>query len=77
MSIFDIGIKILFFLTFIFFLVFAFLCRNWAKPKHPERCTIIGIFVSFLHTFWFFIAGLVILIIISLGWQYLPKLFVH
>lgn len=73
MVIFDIGIKILFLLTFIFFFVFFLACREWAKPKHPERCTLIGFFVSGLYSFWVFVGGLLILVIISLLWLYLPK----
>lgn len=64
MTIFELGVKILLILSFLFFLIFAFFCRSWAKPMHPERCTIIGIFVSFLYTFWFLIGGFLLLILI-------------
>ncbi len=73
MIVFDIGIKNLFLLTFVFFFVFFIACREWAKPMHPEKCTLIGFFVSGLYTFWVFTGGLVILIIVSLAWQYLPE----
>lgn len=75
MLIFEIGAKILLFLTFIFFLVFFFLCRMWAAPKHPERCNLIGLFVSSLYTFWFFLGGFLILVLITLAYQYFPKFF--
>jgi ABC-type transport system involved in multi-copper enzyme maturation permease subunit len=75
MAIFEIGIKILFLLTFIFFLVFFLLCRGWATPRHPERANIIGVLVSILYTFWFFLVGLLLLVLISLAWQYFPTLF--
>lgn len=66
MAIFDIGIKILLTLTSFFFFVFAFICRVWTRPKHPERCTIIAIFVSGLYSFWLLFFGTLLLIIIYL-----------
>jgi hypothetical protein len=54
----DLGMKILFFSTLIFFLILFFLCVYWAKEWHPERKFLIGFLVSILHTFVFLFAGI-------------------
>jgi len=69
-EIFDIGIKILLGGTSVFFLVFFFLCSSWAKPKHPERHFIIGFLVSLLCTFWFFLAGFLLLVFVNILYKY-------
>jgi hypothetical protein len=54
----DLGMKILFFSTLIFFLTLFFLCVYWTSEWHPERKFLVGFLVSFLHTFVFFFAGI-------------------
>lgn len=54
---FDLGMKIFYFSTIIFFLIFFFLCSYWAKEWHPERQFLIGFLVSILHTFLFIFSG--------------------
>lgn len=69
-EVFDIGMKILLSGTFVFFLVFFFLCVNWAKHTHPERHIKIGFLVSMLYTFLFFLTGLLLLALINFFYKY-------
>jgi len=73
MEIFEIGIKILLALTAIFFLVFFYLCALWSKPAHPERRFRIGAMVSVMYSFVFFLAGFILVSLISLILKYLPS----
>ena len=71
MLIFDTGIKLLLLSLPVFFLVFFYLCYSWAKPEHPQKSVIIGIAVSILYSFLFFLIGFILIVVISLIWQYL------
>ena len=71
MLIFDTGIKLLLLSLPVFFLVFSFLCYFWAKPEHPQKSVIIGIVISILYSFLFFLIGFILIVVISLVWQYL------
>lgn len=62
---FNIGIKILFLLTFIFYIVFFSLVLYWAERK------ITFIIVPLIYTFQFFLIGFIIVIIISFILTYL------
>ena len=64
MSFLDIGVIIVFSLAAVYFVVMFWLCRGWAKPKHPERRFLIGLMVSSLYTFWFIVIGMLILIVV-------------
>lgn len=65
MEVFDIGIKILFAVTILFFLIFFSFCTYWAKEWHPERKFVIAFMVSSLYTFWVFTGGFFLLTFIS------------
>ena len=71
MLIFDIGIKFLLLSLPVFFLVFFFVCYSWAKPVHPKKSIIIGIAVSILYSFLFFLIGFILIVVISLVLPYL------
>ncbi len=62
----NIDIKFLLEATFIFFLVFFTLGERWSEPKHPKRHFIVGFLLSILWTFWFFLAGFLILLLVAL-----------
>ena len=72
-EIFDIGIKILIAATSIFFLVLFYFARAWSA-SHPENSTRIGVMVGVLYSFMFFLAGLLIVSLISLSWDGLMSL---
>jgi ABC-type branched-subunit amino acid transport system permease subunit len=76
MLIFELAIKISLILTFIFYLVFFFLCLNWAKVTHPEKKInlMIASVTSLLYSFWFFLACVFISILVSLFFKYYPTL---
>lgn len=76
-----VGMKILVFLGFVFFLIFWYLSNAWVKkgviragaPKEkgdPLRAAIVSLFV----TFKFFLFGIIILGLISFIWRFLPNL---
>lgn len=70
---FDLAVIILFSLAFLFFVIFFFLCRAWAKPMHPERRNIIALAMSTLYVFWFLLVGFIIIVAVNLLiWLFLP-----
>jgi hypothetical protein len=73
-EVFDIGIKILIGSTSLFFLIWFFLCRAWANPKHPEHSNKIGVMLGILYSFIFFLGGFIIVSLVSLSWGNLMNL---
>ena len=69
MLIFETGIKLLLLALPVFFLVFFFVCYSWSKPVHPKKSVIIGIAVSILYSFLFFLIGFILIVVISLIWK--------
>ncbi|MBI1866165.1 MAG: hypothetical protein HY005_01080 [Candidatus Staskawiczbacteria bacterium] len=69
MSYFFIGINILFIATLIFYIVFFSLVYYW----HEKKTTFVA--VPLLYTFEFFLAGFLIVSIISILLEYAPKIF--
>jgi len=74
-EIFAIGVKILLILTSFFFLLLFFLYSAWSQPKHPERHLIIGFLLSTLFTFWIFLGGFLLLVLINTFYKYLFPIF--
>jgi hypothetical protein len=50
-------LKILFISAAVFFVLLFSFCSYWAAEWHPERKFVIGFWVSFLHTFLFFLGS--------------------
>lgn len=73
MPILELGIPTLLLLALIFFLVFFYICRIWARPMHPEKCTVIGLMMAFLFTFWFLFIGFLILVALLFLWPIFPN----
>jgi len=75
MEIFDIGIRILFILNSLFFLIFFILCRGWSGMKYEDKKIQIsvGFFLSVFYSFLFFLGGLLILSLISIIFKYYPE----
>jgi len=79
--IFDIGMKILFFFSSIFFAIFWYLANIWTAPGHiragapPEkRDPLRAVFVSFFVTFRIFLIASLCLIVFSFLFRYLLDL---
>jgi hypothetical protein len=67
-------IKLLFFGTLLYFLIFFALCSYWAKEYYSDLKFVIGFLVSFAHTFFFFLSGTFGLAISSLLLKFSPFL---
>ncbi len=64
------GVIILFFFTILFYIIFASLIYYW----HEKMITVLV--VPLLYTFEFFIAGFLVVSLVSLVVQYLPAVLV-
>lgn len=58
------GIKILLFSTYIFFIIFWMICTQWAKDHAPIH-SVIGALVSGFSSFSFFCGGLLVVGLVS------------
>jgi hypothetical protein len=68
------GMKILYSLSLIFFLILFSLCTYWTAEWHPEKKFIVGFLVSFFHTFVFFLAGIFGLVLAAFVSKIFPYL---
>jgi len=71
----NIGIKFLLGSTFLFFLIFWYLCRNWSHHIHPEASLKIGFLMSMMYSFFFFLGGFVVIFLIAFSWNNLVNLY--
>jgi hypothetical protein len=71
---FNLGMEILFFSLFVYFLVIFILCSYWANEWHPERKFVIGFLVSFLHSFVFLLGGFLGLVLAQIALKIFPLL---